>query len=182
MPGARQLMTMAALSGLLSYGLLWLAGNVPAWLPLPAEVFRYAPGFVFGLLALQFGTPTPARRAGLVLTAGLTWLLMFQLASWLVTEHEQSTVLACGVAGGLGAWLTSLAVRLLGPRRLSLLAMLMAFVAGTLAGCLIGEGLLMPDESWLLEILLIAGFIGWQAGVSGSLLLVDELGEHEAHA
>ncbi|HXG28072.1 MAG TPA: hypothetical protein VNJ47_04400 [Nevskiales bacterium] len=182
MPSTRQLLTLAALSGLLSYGLLCLAGNVPAWLPLPADVFRYAPGFVFGLMALQLAAQLPLRRAGLVLAAGLTWILMFQLASGLVTEQEQSTVLACGVAGGLGAWLISLSVRLLAPRRLSLLAMLMAFVAGTLGGCVIGEGLLMPDESWWLHILLIAGFFAWQAGVAGSLLLVDELGEHEAHA
>jgi hypothetical protein len=182
MPGSRQLLSLAAVSGLFSYLLLWLAGNVPAWLPLPADVFRYAPGFVFGLMALQLAAQAPLRRAGLVLAAGLTWVLMFQLASGLVTEQEQSTVLACGVAGGLGAWLMSLAVRLLAPRRLSLLAMLMAFVAGTLGGALIGQGLMEPDDSWLLEILLIAGFITWQAGVSGSLLLVDELGEHEAHA
>ncbi len=182
MPGARQLLSTAALSGLLTYVLLWLAGNLPPWLLLPADAFRYAPGFAFGLLALQFAAQVPARRAGLVLAAGLTWFLMFQLASWLVTEQAQSSVLACGVAGGIGAWLTSLSVRLLAPRRLSLLAMLMAFVAGTLGGCLIGQGLMEPDESWVLEILLIAGFVAWQAGVAGSLLLVDELGEHETHA
>jgi hypothetical protein len=181
MPSSKRVLTLAGLSGLFSYALLWLAGNMPEGLPLPADLFRYAPGFVFGAMVFLPETPEWGRRAGLLLVCGLIWFLMFRLASHLVTEYEQSTLLACGVAGGVGAWLTALMVKLLVPRRLSLLAMLMAFVAGVLGGSLIGQGLLEPDESPLLFMLMVGGFIAWQAGVGGSLLLVDELGEHEPH-
>jgi hypothetical protein len=171
----------AAASGLISYGLILLAGNLPDWLPLPEAIFRYAPGFLFGALVLQVGTPSLVRRSGIVLGSGLVWILMFQLASLMVTRHEQSSVLACGVAGGLAAWLVSALVYWVKPRRLSLLSMLMAFVAGTLGGCLIGQGLLESGDSLLLDVLLVAGFVLWQAGVAGSLLLVDELGAHDYH-
>jgi hypothetical protein len=58
----------------------------------------------------------------------------------------------------------------------------MAFVAGTLGGCLIGQGLLQAELTLLAQLLMLAGFVVWQTGVGSSLLLVDELGEHEAHA
>ncbi len=170
---------MAAASGLISYGLILLAGNLPAWLPLPESIFRYAPGFLFGALVLQVGTTPLSRRAGIVVASGLVWILTYQMASQMVTEYEQSSVLACGVAGGIAAWLVSGIVRVLRPRRLSLLAMLMSFVAGILGGCLIGQGLLESGDTLLLDVLLISGFVVWQSGVGGSLLLVDELGTHD---
>ncbi|MGH8455028.1 MAG: hypothetical protein ACRES4_10480 [Nevskiales bacterium] len=173
---------MAAFSGLLSYGLISLAGNVPVWLPVPADVFRYAPGLLFGALVLQMGTQGSGRRIALVLASGLIWYLTFKAAGHLVMEYQASTLLACGVAGGLGAWLVSLVVRLLKPRRLSLLAMLMAFVTGTLGGCMIGQALLQPELFVLDQLLLVAGFVVWQLGVGGAMLLVDELGENEYHA
>jgi len=181
MSGSRQLILMAGGSSVLSYALLWLAGNMPDWLPLPSDLFRYAPGFVFGALVLQLGATSLGRRLGLILACGLIWFLMFRLASQLVAQHDQSTLLACGLAGGLGAWLVSLVVRLLKPRRLSLLAMLIAFVTGTLGGCLIGQGLLESDESPWLDLLMISGFFVWQAGVGAAMLLVDELGMDEPH-
>lgn len=173
------MLIVAAASGLISYGLILLAGNLPDWLPLPEAIFRYAPGFLFGALVLQVGTPSLTRRVGIVLGSGLVWVLMFHLASQMVTRHEQSTVLACGVAGGLAAWLVASLIYLIKPKRLSLLSMLMSFVAGTLGGCLIGQGLLESGDSLLLDVLLIAGFMLWQIGVGGSLLLVDELGAHD---
>jgi hypothetical protein len=181
MHSSKRVIVMAGLSGVLTYALVWLAGNMPEGLPLPAELFRYAPGFVFGAMVMLPATSGIARRIELVLACGVIWFLMFRLASKLVVDYDQSTLLACGVAGGLGAWLVSLTVKLVLPRRLSLLAMLMAFVAGILGGSLIGQGLLEPDESPLLFVLMVAGFVVWQAGVGGSLLLVDELGEHEPH-
>lgn len=182
MPSSRRVMWMASVSGLLSYGLISLAGNMPAWLPLPSDLFRYAPGFVFGALVLQMGTQGVGRRVAIVLSCGLIWYLTFKLAGHLVMEYDQSTLLACGVAGGLGAWLVSLLVRLLKPRRLSLLAMLMAFVAGTFGGCLIGQALLQPELLVLGQVLLVAGFVAWQVGVGAAMLLIDELGENEYHA
>jgi hypothetical protein len=176
-----RILWMAAVSGVFSYALVWLAGDMPEWLSLPSDLFRYAPGFVFGLMVMQAGIRAIPRRIGVILATGLVWFLMFRLASHLVTEYDQSTLLACAVAGGLGAWLMSLTVRLLWPRRLSLLAVLMAFVSGVLGGSLIGQGLLEPDGSFLLQALMLLGFIVWQTGVGGSLLLVDELGEHEPH-
>lgn len=174
-------MGAAGLSGLIGYFLLRLAGSMPEGLPLPAELFRFAPGFLFGALALQLGTPDLARRIGIIVAAGLIWILMYKLASHFVTEFEQATVLACGVAGGLGAWLAALTVRVLKPRRISLLAVLIAFVAGTIGGCLIGQGLIEPDASWMLDLFLLSGFLLWQVGVAGALLLVDELGVNDPH-
>jgi hypothetical protein len=173
---------MASISGLLSYGLISLAGDMPVWLPLPSDLFRYAPGFVFGALVLQMGTQGLGRCVAIVLACGLIWFVTFKVAGHLVVEYDKSTLLACGVAGGLGAWLVSLLVRLLKPRRLSLLAMLMAFVAGTFGGCLIGQALLEPDLTAFAQLLLIAGFVAWQMGVGSAMLLVDELGENEYHA
>lgn len=182
MPSSSRVLLMATLSGLLSYVLLMLAGNLPEWLPLPAELFRYAPGIVFGLLVLQIGSSRGLRRALIVICCGSIWYLMYEMAGSLVADFHQPTLLACGLAGGLGACLVSLVVRLLKPRRLSLLAMLMAFVAGTLGGCLIGEGVMDSELTLVAQLLLVAGFVLWQAGVGGSMLLVDELGEHEYHA
>lgn len=182
MPSSRRVMLMAAISGLLSYGLLSLAGDMPAWLLLPSDLFRYAPGFVFGALVLQMGTQGLGRCVAIVLACGLIWYVTFKFAGHLVMEYDQSTLLACGVAGGLGAWLVSLLVRLLKPRRLSLLAMLMAFVAGTFGGCLIGQALLQSELTAFAHFLLMAGFVAWQMGVGGAMLLVDELGENEYHA
>lgn len=181
MSASKPVLWASVLSGVLTYLLIRLAGNMPDWLPLHADLFRYAPGFLFGAMALQLGAQGVGRRIGVVLAAGLIWILMYRLAVHLVSEQEQSVLLACGIAGGVGAWLAALLVKLLRPRRLSLLAALMAFVSGTIGGCLIGEGLLKPDESWLLDLLLLSGFVLWQAGVAGSLLLVDELGENEPH-
>lgn len=182
MPSSTRVLCMAAASGVITYGLVWLAGEMPAWLPLPSDLFRYAPGLVFGAMVMQLEARDLGRRAGIVLACGLIWILMYRLASHLVSEHQQSTLLACGIAGGLGAWLVSLVVRLLRPRRLSLLAMLMAFVTGTIGACLIGQGLMESEMNLLAQGLMLSGFIAWQVGVGGSLLLVDELGENEHHA
>jgi hypothetical protein len=182
MPSSKRVLLIATLSGLLSYGLVLLAGNVPAWLPIPSDVFRYAPGLVFGALVLQLGTEGMARRGSIVLACGLIWFLAFKAAGHLVIQYDESTLLACGVAGGLGAWLVSMVVRLLKPRRLSLLAMLMAFVTGTVGGCLIGQAMLDPELTLRAQGLMLAGFIAWQVGVGSAMLLVDELGENEYHA
>lgn len=182
MPSASRILLMATLSGLLSYVLLWLAGSMPDWLTVPSDVFRYAPGFVFGALVLQTGSHGALRRITIILACGLIWYLMYRLAGSLVADFDKPTLLACGIAGGLGAWLVSIVVRLLKPRRLSLLAMLMAFVAGTLGGCLIGQAVLDPELAFVAQLQMIAGFIVWQFGVGGAMLLVDELGENEYHA
>lgn len=182
MPSSRYVLWMAAVSGLASYGLVWLAGYLSGQAPLPPDVLRYAPGFLFGLLVMQPGSGGAGRRWGIVLMYGLIWIFSYRLAVSLVVDHDESTLLACGLAGGVAAGLGSLAVRLLRPRRLSLLAMLMAFVSGTLGGCLIGQGLLEPEPALIAQCLVAAGFVVWQVGVGGSLLLVDELGENEKHA
>lgn len=181
MPSSSRVFLFATFSGLLSYVLLMLAGSMPEWLTLPPELFRYAPGFLFGALVLQTGSHGVARRVSIILACGLIWTLSYRLAGSLVVDFSQSPLLACGLAGGVGAWLASLTVRLLKPRRLSLLAMLMAFVAGTLGGCLIGQAVLDPELTLSAQAMLVTGFVLWQLGVGGTLLLVDELGENEYH-
>jgi hypothetical protein len=185
MPSSNRVMLAALVSGLLGYGLILLAGDVPDWLPLHADVLRALPGLVFGVLVLQLETRGVWRRVAVVIGCTLIWMAAFRVAVWLETDTggwNESMLFSCGVAGGLGAWLVALLVRLIKPRRLSLLAMLMAFVSGTLGGCLIGQGLLSPDPTLLEHLLVALGFVLWQAGVGGSMLLVDELGTDEAHA
>lgn len=182
MPSTRRVLLMATLSGLLSYVLLWVAGNLPSAWPFPSQVLTYAPGLVFGAMVLQIGSLSTLRRVLIIICCGLIWYLMYQLATSLVADAGKPTLFACGVAGGVGAWLVSLVVRLLKPKRLSLLAMLMAFVSGTLGGCLIGQGVLDHELTLAAQILLVSGFVTWQAGVGGCMLLVDELGLDEYHA
>lgn len=182
MPSTRRVLLMATLSGLLSYILLWVAGNLPRAWPLPSEIFTYAPGLLFGLLVLQMGSPSTLRRVLITICCGLIWYLMYQLATSLVADAGKPTLFACGVAGGVGAWLVSLVVRLLKPKRLSLLAMLMAFVTGTLGGLLIGQGVLDHELTLAAQLLMVTGFVAWQVGVGGCMLLVDELGVDEYHA
>jgi len=179
---SKRVLLSATLSGFLCYGLLMLAGEPPAWLPVHGDVLRALPGLIFGLLVLQIETRGFGRRIAVIMACGLIWYAAFKLAGFMVADQQKSTLLACGVAGGLAAWLVSLVVRLIKPRRLSLLAMLMAFVAGTLGGCLIGEALLESDLMPWTHALLIAGFIVWQAGVGSAMLLVDELGADDPHA
>lgn len=185
MPSSNRVMLSALVSGLLGYGLMMLAGDVPDWLPLSGDALRYAPGVVFGILVLQLETQGFARRFAVVIGCALIWIASYRFAVYLETgtgDWPESMLFACGVAGGFGAGLVALLVRLIKPRRLSLLAMLMAFVAGTLGGCLIGQGLLTPEPTLLGHLFIASGFVLWQAGVGGSMLLVDELGIDEAHA
>lgn len=186
MTNSNRVMLSALVSGLLSYGLMMLAGDVPEWLPVNGDVLRALPGVIFGILVLQLETRGIGRRVAVITGCMLIWMAAFRFAAWLETgtgDWDESMLFACGVAGGFGAGLVALLVRLIKPRRLSLLAMLMGFVSGTLGGCLIGQGLLAPNEPTVLGHLFIAaGFVIWQAGVGGSMLLVDELGIDEAHA
>jgi hypothetical protein len=176
----RHILKLALLSGALSFMLVWLSGDMPGWLRIPDDLPRYSPGLVFGLLVLA--VPAMAQPAGwlraiaVIACSTLIYFLMVRLASHLATSGG-SELAACGIAGGLGAMLTALAIRLLLSRPLSLLAVVMAFVLGTLGGCLIGQAVQTPDIDALVRLLVLAGFLLWQGGVAFALLLVDPLGE-----
>jgi hypothetical protein len=183
MSRSRRVLVCGSLSGAVSFGLVWLAGNLPEGVPLPEDVVRYSPGVVFALLlVLPMMTVANGRLFRLLLVAALStviYFLMVKLASHIVVEFEKQAVAACGIAGGLGAILTAAVVRALASRQLSLLAVLIGFVTGSLGGALIGQELLTPENEFMMQFLVLAGFVVWQVGVGFALFVVDPMGLDE---
>lgn len=180
MKRSKHVLKFALLSGVLSFAMVWISGDRPDWLPVPDDLLRFSPGLIFGLLVLVGQTAAlPGRwlRAiAVVACTTLIYFLMVRLANTIV-DSDRSALVACGIAGGLGALLTALSIRLLLARELSLLALVMAFVLGTLGGSLIGQAIVTSEVDSIVQLLVLSGFLLWQGGVSFALLMIDPLGD-----
>lgn len=159
----------AALSGLLSYGVVLLPE------PYSGPAFRWAAGALFGLLVLAAWTRSLWRRAALVAVSTLIYRAAVWSATEIVVETSWTEPLACLVVGASAAALLRLATAPLieaapplGDRS-SAGRHLLALAAGALGGVLIGIAVTAPDGDLLgLHPPLLAGFAVWQIGYAAA--------------
>jgi hypothetical protein len=179
----RQVIVLGTVSGGVSYCLIELARLIgessSQGMPMLENAVRYGPGLAFALLVLWPLAELATHRhfRALLAAAGsvLIYYAMVQLAQYVHVERQESPLAACGIAGGLGALLTALLARYVLDRQLSMLAVAMGFVAGSIGGALIGQAILTP-EMQNPQAYVVAGFVFWQAGVGFALFVVDPMG------
>jgi hypothetical protein len=174
---------LGTLSGGVSYCLIelarWIGENTTQGMPVLEETVRYGPGLAFALLVLwplaELATHRHLRALVAAVGSVLIYYSMVQLAQFVHIERQEPALAACGIAGGVGALLTALLARYVLDRQLSLLAVAMAFVTGSIGGALIGQAILTP-EMQNPQAYVVAGFVAWQVGVGFALFVVDPMG------
>ena len=159
MSDAQRALALAALSGVASYAACFLPGGFGA---------RWGAGLLFGALVL---VPCLAATRDRILAIVLS-TAVYRAAVWLADRLHVAAgwhaVLACSLAGAIGAVALSLgsrtALRLAsGPREMA-----QATAIGAGAGALIGLCIDAPDGSLRLHVLLLAGFVVWQVGYTAA--------------
>jgi hypothetical protein len=154
-----RLLGVAALAGLASY----LVGRLPE--PWGAVGIDWGAGLLFGALVLAPQGRSWIRRAGLLAASALVYRGAVWLAVALAAEGDWPEVLACALAGALGAPLLAFAAGPLLGRRARPGRHLAALIAGAAGGALIGVATLGPDEELLrLDLPMLAGYVVWQVG------------------
>jgi hypothetical protein len=175
----RRVMTLAVVSAILSYALVWVAANGEEQTTV-STLARYSPGVVYALLVLipmLNGVAARWLRAVLVVVAsGAIYFVAVRIADQFVTGWRESPLAGCGIAGGLAAVMMAAVVRTVLDRQISLLATLIAFCTGSLGGALIGQAFLTPESEPAVQGYVASGYLVWQVGVSFALLLIDPMG------
>lgn len=164
----------AVLSGILSYVAVSPAPVLFSDMPMFVdELLFYSPGFLFGALVLVpavWNEPRRRLRAPLlVLASTLAYFAATHVA--LTISDQSSLIVACGIAGMLGAVLVALATHAVTGRHLAGPELTRATVLGACGGTLIGCGMHFEQMTGLF---LFAGFVIWHWGVSVGLFAPGE--------
>jgi hypothetical protein len=152
-------LALAALSGFLSY----VAFRVPS-----SAGGRWGAGIAFGLLVLGPTGRGPARFAALFALSVAVYRVAVWLATTLYVEASVPAVVACGLAGVLGAVAVSAGAAASGRAPLDRGATARAAAFGLAGGVLIGLCLAFDDESPLQHALLLGGYLVWQMGYTAA--------------
>jgi hypothetical protein len=148
----------AALSGLLSYAACFVPDHGSEW----------GAGIAFGLLVLG---PT-GRDARRFLALAALSIAVYRAAVWLAVRLVMDTpapaVVACGLAGVLGAAALSAGAGALTGAARERGALLRSLAWGAAGGVLIGLAVDADDESRGQQLLLLAGFVVWQVGYTAA--------------
>jgi hypothetical protein len=162
-PSRRLLLLLAAISGVLSYAALRFGEDSGGL------AVDWGAGLLFGILVLAPQGRSWWRRAALVVASALVYRGAVWLAVELASEREWSEVLACLLAGALAAPLLALLTLPLLGGRLRSGPTLLALVAGTAGGALIGLATAGGDDQVLrFDLPLLAGYLIWQVGYTAA--------------
>ena len=145
----------AAISGILSYAACLVTEGLGA---------RWGAGLVFGALVLAPSRRETRDRVVAIALSAAVYRAAFWLADRLHVDASWPVVVACALAGVLGAVALSIGSSVAFRTRADARATAWAAAAGAVAGAVIGVGIEAPDESLAQRLLLLTGFVAWQLG------------------
>jgi hypothetical protein len=159
----------AVISGVLSYAGTWLLDLIPGG----ANVFRdsgvYLPGVMFGLFVLSPLAATKPRAAAATVLSTLAYFVSVKWAMHLSVDLHMQEMLACGLAGLLGAVLVIAVARAGLPRAVPGPRMARALGLGFATGLIFGVKGTLSLPGSMEAALMLLGFVAWQTAVALSL-------------